>query len=755
MSFQANRNTTRPEKKLRRHEILKLLSIGLLIILCGTAIVETQFLPGNVAQLKAGDIAPQDIIATSYISYESAIATEAERNRAESRVTLYYSRPDPEVARTQRAVADQVLAYLDAVRSDLDPYLPADQKIEWIRQIQQVTFSKESAAAILNLSDAYWLDAKQEVRSVLEDAMREEIRESQLISVRRRLDLLISSDVPDNEAGVIIAIAEELVQPNTFIDEERTNSERQQARESVQSVSKTLQKNEVVVRGGERVTEENIEALQALGLQEPETRWHDIFATFIWFTILVTLLGYYSVQYHGPDLKDNQKLTLLVSLILISVIAVRAMVPGAQTAMIYALPTAAITIMIAVLIDSRLALMVTMFIGLLEAYVGDGSFELFMYVICSGFVVALTIGPMAQLNKLLWAGLSVALSNTVIILAFQFFDNNLELAAVFSKLGAGLLSSVLSAGLPLLGFFVVGNISNMVSYIQLTELSRPTHPLLSELLRRSPGTYHHSLLISNLAEQAAERIGANAFLCRVGSYYHDVGKIMRPYFFTENTLPGGASLHDALTPDASAQIIISHVTDGLKLAKKHRLPAFINAFIAEHHGKDVVGYFYRQAVEAANGDQSKVQKSRFTYPGPKPQSRETAILMLADASEATVRSAQPHSSEEIDEIVRRTISNRMKSGQLDECDLTMRDLEQIRLAFNDVLQGVSHPRIKYPKEIKEIEDTGPLPPLPLAMQNPTPIDARSSGNSDADVDAGQSAQAESEPKPNDNDQHSN
>ncbi|MFQ5578845.1 MAG: HD family phosphohydrolase, partial [Anaerolineae bacterium] len=373
--------------------------------------------------------------------------------------------------------------------------------------------------------------------------------------------------------------------------------------------------------------------------------------------------------------------------------------------------------------DSQLALVVTLVMGLVEAYVAGGSLELLAYVVLSGFVVALAAGPMVQLNTLLWAGLYVITSNVVVILAFRFFDNTFQLVDLLARLGGGVLSGVLSAGLPLLAFFVVGNLTDMVSYIQLLELARPTHPLLSELLRRAPGTYHHSLLVSNLAEQAAERIGANAFLCRVGAYYHDVGKMMRPYFFTENSGPRDTNLHTNLDPETSAQIIISHVTDGLKLAKKHRLPAVIRAFISQHHGTDMASYFYHQAVQDAGGDESQVNKARFTYPGPRPRSKETAILMLADASEATVRSAQPQSSQEIDDIVRRTISKRMKTGQFDECDLTMRDLEQIRLAFNDVLQGVSHPRVKYPDQLDaaaKIEDTGPLPPLPLAVQRTPP-----------------------------------
>ncbi|MFQ5577144.1 MAG: hypothetical protein ACE5G8_09190, partial [Anaerolineae bacterium] len=324
MSLQSGWTAPRTGRVFRRRELLKLLLVAFSFIILSVGILEVQFFTGSAAQLKVGDIASQNIIASARTTFVSDSATQAEKERAESRVAVAYSRPDPEVARTQRAIADQVLNYLDAVRSDSDPFLPAAQKLDWIQQIQPVSLSREEAAAILNLSDPLWLDAKREIGSVLDDAMRNEIRESQLISVRRRLDLLISADVPDAEAQVIIAIAEDLVQPNTFVDEELTNEKRQQATDAVQPVVKTLEKDEVVVREGERIIQETIEALQALGLQEPETRRHDIASTVIWMTILVALLGYYLVKYHRPLLKSNQQLALLVLLMLIAVAAIRA-----------------------------------------------------------------------------------------------------------------------------------------------------------------------------------------------------------------------------------------------------------------------------------------------------------------------------------------------------------------------------------------------------------------------------------------------
>jgi putative nucleotidyltransferase with HDIG domain len=210
-------------------------------------------------------------------------------------------------------------------------------------------------------------------------------------------------------------------------------------------------------------------------------------------------------------------------------------------------------------------------------------------------------------------------------------------------------------------------------------------------------------MVSNLAEQAAERIGADALLVRVMAYYHDIGKMQRPYFFIENQPEGMSNVHEKLDPQISAQIIISHVTDGLNLAKKYRLPASIRNGIAQHHGTSLVRFFYYQATEAAKESGAKVDETKFRYPGPKPQTKETGILMLADVSETTVRALKPRSAAEIDEIVQKAITHHLDTGQLDECELTISDLHNIRTAFVDILQGIHHPRIKYPEQAKKEE----------------------------------------------------
>ena len=222
--------------------------------------------------------------------------------------------------------------------------------------------------------------------------------------------------------------------------------------------------------------------------------------------------------------------------------------------------------------------------------------------------------------------------------------------------------------------------------------------LLRQLLLKTPGTYQHSLLVSNMAEQAAERIGANSVLARVGAYYHDIGKMLRPYFFVDNQA-GGDNVHDRLDPQTSAQIVISHVRDGLELAQKYHLPPAIQDFIAQHHGTTTTKYFLNQATET-NENPDMVDKQRFTYPGPHPHRQEVGIVMLADSCEAAVRAERPDSAEKIDELIHSIIIDRLVSGELNDSALTMRDLDMIRASFLNSLQGVFHPRVKYPDALK-------------------------------------------------------
>ena len=721
MAHQANKAIPKSKKPLQPKEVTRGLLLGLFFVVAGVLILELDISSGQVAQLDVGDITLQDIIAPSTISYESLIATERARQQAAEHENPVYTRPDPSIVQKQQLLANQIFNYLDAVR--VHPYLTQTEKVAYVKAVEAVSFTTAEAIAVLELPEKLWANAKREVDSILDKVLHDPVRETDLTNVRYRLGLYVSSQVQDEENNVILSIAEDLVQPNSFIDEARTEERRQAARDGVKPVIITYEENEIVIRASERIDELKIEALAAMGLHQPISSYRRYLTTLLVLTLLTGGVGYYIYKYHLNILKDESRLKVLVITSLVFVIMIRAMVPG-EAILPYALPMAALTIILAGTLDQQLAMIVTIMMGLLTGYVAGNNFELATYMIFTGFIVALNVKPMSPFNALLWAGLYAIISNTAIIFLFRFIENDLgfqtasSLFKFMSMLGSGVLGGFLSASLAILGFLLVGNFTGVLTHIQLIELARPTQPLLAELLRRAPGTYHHTLVVSNLAEQAATRIGANAFLCRVGAYYHDIGKMVRPYFFTENARPG-ISLHENLDPETSAQIIISHVTDGLRLAKENGLPPILHAFIAEHHGTEIAGYsFYHQAVQDAGGDEAQIDTTRFRYPGPKPKSKETAILMLADASEATVRSVQPQSAEEIDGLVRKTIAMRMESGQFDECRLTLQDLEQIRIAFNEVLQGVAHQRVKYPDEVKKKVDStaSPLPVMPMNVQ---------------------------------------
>jgi len=245
--------------------------------------------------------------------------------------------------------------------------------------------------------------------------------------------------------------------------------------------------------------------------------------------------------------------------------------------------------------------------------------------------------------------------------------------------------------------YFLAQILGLTTPLQLLEISRPDFPLLQFFLRNAPGTYQHSLQVANLAEQAAENIGADALLTRVGALFHDVGKAVNPTFFIENQAHGNINTHDDLEPAESSAAITQHVLEGVKLARKHRLPRRIDDFILEHHGTMLTRYQYSKAVEAAGGDESKVDADQFRYPGPPPRSRETALLMLADGAEARVRAGRPSNEDELREIVRSTIEHVQSTGQLDRTQLTLNDLNTITESFVTTLRGSFHPRIEYPK----------------------------------------------------------
>jgi putative nucleotidyltransferase with HDIG domain len=676
---------------------LRAVLMGLLFVVFSSLILVLKIPPGGSnEQLDVGNVVQRDVLAPERITYVSEIQTEAARDRAEAAVAEVYDPPDTRVARQQVARARQIFDYFDSVRAD--NYASLDEKRELIAAVNDLTLTDSIIVGMLTANSETWAVIKAETITVLDQAMRAEIRPNQLAAARRRLPMLLDLDVSDQAAAVVIAIVEDLIQPNTFVNEERTTEERQLAREGVQPVVVTYEKNQRILRAGDLVRPADVEALEELGLQQPAFNLSAVVGDVAFITLIGLIIGLYLLRFRPRVLGQPRHMWLLLLLLLLFVGMIRLMVPG-HTLLPYVFPMAALSIMLAALIEVQLGILVTILMGLVIGYIAGGSLEFTLYAVMGGLVGIFSLGPVERVNRLLWSGVYVALTNMAIVLIFRLPGGDLDSMGLVQLIGAGAANGAFSASLTLIGFFLVGNFLGITTSLQLLDLARPTQPLLRQLLLRAPGTYHHSLMVSNMAEQAAEQIGADALLTRVGAYYHDVGKIVRPYFFVENQM-NGINVQDRLDPRTSAQIIISHVKDGIDLAKKYRLPRDVRAFIPEHQGRGLIKYFYHQALEQAD-DPSQVDEADFRYPGPRPQSKETAIVMLADSCEAAVRAAHPNSVEEIDKIARRIINDKLTNGDLDECDLTTRDLDQIRSAFVKILQGVFHPRIKYPEEVKE------------------------------------------------------
>jgi len=327
------------------------------------------------------------------------------------------------------------------------------------------------------------------------------------------------------------------------------------------------------------------------------------------------------------------------------------------------------------------------------AWIAGGSLEVGVIALVGNIVGALAVWRRERMVAYFVAGGEVALAMVATYFAFFLASRSDDLTSLsiisFELVVNGVLSSLLAVG----SFALLGRLFGILTTMQLLELANPTQPLLRRLLMEAPGTYHHSIMVGNLAERAAEVIGADSLLVRVAAYYHDIGKLERPWAFIENQADTIANIHDKLNPEQSAKLIAAHVTDGVKLAEKYQLPARIREMIPQHHGTRTISFFYQQAAERT---MDEVDAALFTYPGPRPQSREAAILMLSDSTEAAARASRDHSREAIEHLVERIVRQRLDEGQFDDCNLTLRDLTRIKQSFVTLLTGIYHPRIPYP-----------------------------------------------------------
>ncbi len=693
---EGGRKEPRPQGKPRRWW-LRQIALGLLL-----TTVTTVAMLGSISgeyDLAVGEVVPQDIRAPREITYISHVLTEKARSEAERKVAPIYTHPDPAIARRQLERMQEVMDFLTAVRHD--PYASDVQKRSWVLAVEELRdLPLNDVNTILALPDDAWMRVRQECRALLDEVMRQEaIRPQDVDEVRGRLPALVPLDLPQDEANLVAELTAHFVAPNTFYDEAATEAARQRAAEESGSVFRTIRAGEVVARGGTILNEEEMEALRELGLTGTRWDYADLFAIALFATTLTTLLGLYLHRLQ-PEVLDDRNQELMIVLLLLGFIALLRLLIPSGPLLLYLYPAGALGMLLTTTCGYATAIGGLLYVGLIGGWIGGPSLMATVILTANGIAAALLLPRYEQTASLFRGGLMGGATAAVVGLAFSSAEVRVDLLPTLTAIGASLTGGLIGGGLALGALFLLAPLFDLTTTFRLLELSNPNHPLLQRLLREAPGTFHHVMLVASLAEQAAERIGADALLTRTGAYYHDIGKLEHPYFFIENQ-QGVGNPHEKLTPQVSAAIVKAHVRDGLELARRYRLPAKVRAFIPEHHGTLLVRYFYHQAVEAAGGDPAKVDESLFRYDGPRPRSRETALVMLADAAEAATRARRPATPEDLAALVDSVIRARMDEHQLDDSPLTMRELHVVRDTYVEVLRGLYHPRIRYPSEEKE------------------------------------------------------
>jgi len=650
-------------------------------------VVTFQFIPGRY-QLVEGDVSPYTIKAPNKVTYASQIRTREEKTRAAAAVSEVYVL-DSAVVDTQRQ------KLVDALRQIGDARHPAGS-VEPRRDVIVAAYNPplraQSIDDILALSDSEWQAVSNDAQRVFDIVMRGRITEAQVEQVRNVLPAYTNSSLAERQASLVVQLVLPLLRANFVLDQDATARARQEAQDRVQPVRVTIERGETILRDGDVVRPLDLERLEAAGLRNPSIDWRSLGATAL-LLVLFTLVLVLFIRHFRPELQSQPRALLLLGLLVaVTVLTMKLVVPG-RDLWSYGLPVAAPVMLVALLLGADLAIVVNLVLAACLGLIAGNSFEMTTVALLGGFAGTMLVWRFERLNTFFLAGVCIAIVNFLSTCAFALLAGDVD-ARRFALLAAiAAMNGMLSAALTLGTLAAIGHLFGITTTLGLLELAHPTQPLFRRLLTEAPGTYHHSIVVANLAERAAEAIGADALLCRVAAYYHDVGKIIRPYAFIENQVPGD-NIHDRLDPATSARMIAAHVPDGLALAKRYRLPDRVRDMIAQHHGTAFVGTFYQRAVKAAGN--ATIDQAGFRYEGPKPRSREAAILMLADGVEAAVRASRDHAPDVIEQLVRKIFSDRLADGQLDECGLTLGDMDRVRQVFVRVLRAMFHPRITYP-----------------------------------------------------------
>ncbi|HES59522.1 MAG TPA: HDIG domain-containing protein, partial [Caldithrix sp.] len=527
--------------------------------------------------------------------------------------------------------------------------------------------------------------------SVIRDGIEESLpfeKRLDLAGLEKIIENYLLQKFDINQTFIFKYFFNQIIKPNLIYANELTEQAVENARNSISLTKDMVYENERIVDANERIDEEIFQKLYSLDMarmeqSKAEGSWQNRLAflgKMMLLTSIVLIAGLYLYSFRKKIFQDNKKLLMILVIILLNLI-LAAIISGPLNWPGYVIPTTIASMLFAILIDSGIGFVGTVVIALILGGVQGGGYDITLITVVSGMVSIFAVHRIRTRNQVFKAIIYIAASYYWIILSLSGlrFDSLIEASRLFVIYL--LPNAVLS---PFITFMVLGifeKLFDITTDVTLLELSDLNHPLLKRLSFEAPGTFHHSMVVGNLTESAAKVINANSLLARVGSYYHDIGKMEKPEYFVENQMDAD-NRHEALSPNMSALILASHVKNGIDMAKRYGIPKLIRDFIPEHHGTTTMRYFYKKALDTA-GDK-EINESDFKYPGPKPQSKETGITMLADAVEAATRSLNNPTPNKLRAFVEELVEERFREGQLDECDLTLRDLKNIVDAFMPV-----------------------------------------------------------------------
>lgn len=698
----------------RRRRLI--LTLQTLLLTLGIWAALTIRLPGQYSELELGKPSPVGIWAPDEVKYVSEVLTAERQAQAENSPDNLVYVYDPVLPIQQRQSLVVLLDTITSIRAD--PSLNRAQRLATLIALPNasVQLNEANAALILTLDDASWDQLRSQTLLLYDRAIERydyAIDERALIQLRERWlsYWLATTSLTPTQREVAKLFTEAFIRVNRALDEPATAQRREEARNSVPPQSVEVLAGENIVRAGEIVTPAMLEKLQRTGAMPTPLGWSGIAGRGLLAALLAVGFVSYILIYEVPVALYPRSLLVLIILIVLTLLVARLTLPLIE-AWPHFFPLAAAAIVCAVVFNGRLSIAAAALMATAIGVMLNGSQPLAATLFASSVVAVLVARNADRLLAFFVAGLAVAAVVTATQAAFWLIERppgqldsvtTTFLPLVLFAIVNGFLSTVLALGM----FNLVSRAAGQVTPLQLMELAHPSRPLLRKLIREAPGTYYHSVAVGNLAEAAAEAVGADALLLRVAAYYHDIGKTIRPYFFTDNQM-GRENVHNDLDPFTSAQIIIDHVREGVKMGHDAGLPPQIVDFIATHHGTGLIKHFYQQALQ----EEDSVREEDFRYPGPAPQTREQAILMLADSVEATVRSkaqngklaatrsedgrsAGPAGTQSLEELVQAIIDLRVREGELNQSPLTMRELTQIKQAFVVSLRSIYHPRVDY------------------------------------------------------------